>query len=336
VDEAVPLTKRKRIYGQPIDVSTAMIRLFGGEVLDIPSQDFNLTSGSYMQEDDTNLKIVMSEESVQIIAISEDDGIVFQGFTIDDIGQAQWEDPGLRLILNFLKNQVEPEGNELFLSSPGAKIYWINKEMFLLDKHGVLRNTSKKEGARTRLVIPAKLRETVMELCHELPSAVHQDTKRTLSRVKDKFHWYNMSRDIRTFVLTCEVCSKHNKPTRNARCQMTPYHAGAPMERVHLDFMGHLPKTKKGNEYVLMMVTNLQSGRNVFHSHHRQLRSLHKLRSTHFLHGLGILFRSSQIKAVTSRVSCLKLYVICSKYIRLVQRLIDRPLMVRWKGRIEA
>ena len=88
MDEAVPLTKRKRIYGQPIDVSTAMIRLFGGEVLDIPSQDFNLTSGSDMQEDDTNLKIVISEESVQIIAISEDDGIVFQGFTMDDIGQA--------------------------------------------------------------------------------------------------------------------------------------------------------------------------------------------------------------------------------------------------------
>jgi hypothetical protein len=40
--------------------------------------------------------------------------------------------------------------------------------------------------------------------------------------------------------------------TRNARCHMTPYHAGAPMERVHLDFMGPLPKTKKGNEYVLM------------------------------------------------------------------------------------
>ena len=58
MDESVPLAKKKRIYGQQIDVSTAMIRLFGGEVLDIPSQDFNLTSGSYMQEDDTNLKIV--------------------------------------------------------------------------------------------------------------------------------------------------------------------------------------------------------------------------------------------------------------------------------------
>jgi hypothetical protein len=59
--------------------------------------------------------------SRNFITISEDDGIVFQGFTMDDIGQTQWEDPNLWLILNFLKNQVEPEGNELFLSSPGTR-----------------------------------------------------------------------------------------------------------------------------------------------------------------------------------------------------------------------
>ena len=34
---------------------------------------------------------------------------------------------------------------------------------------------------------------------------------------------------------------------------MTNYQAGYPMERVHLDFMGLLPKTKSGNEYILMM-----------------------------------------------------------------------------------
>jgi hypothetical protein len=38
-----------------------MIRLFGGEVLDDPSQDFNITSGSDIQEGNTNLKIVISE-----------------------------------------------------------------------------------------------------------------------------------------------------------------------------------------------------------------------------------------------------------------------------------
>jgi transposase InsO family protein len=35
---------------------------------------------------------------------------------------------------------------------------------------------------------------------------------------------------------------------------LTNYQAGAPMERVHLDFLGPLPKTTRGNEYVLMMV----------------------------------------------------------------------------------
>jgi hypothetical protein len=45
-----------------------------------------------------------------------------------------------------------------------------HKQMFFLDKHGVLRNTKKKEEARTRFVIPEKLRETVMELCRGLPS----------------------------------------------------------------------------------------------------------------------------------------------------------------------
>jgi hypothetical protein len=45
------------MYGQQIDVSIAMIRLFGGEVLDDPAQDFKVTSGSDIQEDNTNLKI---------------------------------------------------------------------------------------------------------------------------------------------------------------------------------------------------------------------------------------------------------------------------------------
>ena len=35
---------------------------------------------------------------------------------------------------------------------------------------------------------------------------------------------------------------------------MTVYHASTPMERMHLDFLGLLPQTPKGNVYVLMMV----------------------------------------------------------------------------------
>ena len=35
---------------------------------------------------------------------------------------------------------------------------------------------------------------------------------------------------------------------------MHEYQAGAPMERVPMDFLGPLPKTPRGNEHILMMV----------------------------------------------------------------------------------
>jgi len=63
-----------------------------------------------------------------------------------------------------------------------------------------------------------------------------------------------MSKDIPLLVSTCEACNKNKKPVRHPRTPMTSYQAGAPMERVHLDFLGPLPKTPAGNEHVLVMV----------------------------------------------------------------------------------
>lgn len=63
-----------------------------------------------------------------------------------------------------------------------------------------------------------------------------------------------MSKDIAAYIGSCQECSQWKKPTRHARGEMIKYHAGLPMERVHLDFLGPLPKSEQGNEYVLMMV----------------------------------------------------------------------------------
>ncbi|VDI62015.1 Hypothetical predicted protein [Mytilus galloprovincialis] len=138
----------------------------------------------------------------------------------------------------------EPLSNDLFLAPPAAKSHWINKERFFLDDNGILKSQPKTEGANTRLVVPASLRQTVMELCHELPSAGHQGVSRTMSKIKDKYHWYNMTKDINLFVLSCDTCNKNKKASRHSKCPLTKYHAGYPMERVHIDFMGPLPKTE--------------------------------------------------------------------------------------------
>lgn len=73
-------------------------------------------------------------------------------------------------------------------------------------------------------------------------------------RVKEKFYWCNMNQSTKNFVRTCDICSKHKKSNGKAKCPMTKHHAGVPMERVHLDFLGPLPESSNGNSNISVMV----------------------------------------------------------------------------------
>ncbi|VDI27662.1 Hypothetical predicted protein [Mytilus galloprovincialis] len=291
IDEVIPLVKPRKRQKQFKNVSSAMLQLFGttSETLatpqaiettesqtvpDSPNVDCNLdlTASApildQLKEDDTWFSthidliclpttahiVIHDDTACHVASISQSEGISFKGFTNEEIKTKQSEDPDLLLLLNWLKDQVEPSQNTLFSASPAVKSYWINKEKFFLDDNGILKSYPKDEGASVRLVIPSSLKDTVMELCHELPSAGHQGMVRTMAKVKTRYQWYRMTSDIKAFVATCSVCNKNKKPNRYGRCPMINYHAGSPMERVHLDFMGPLPKTKNGHENILMLV----------------------------------------------------------------------------------
>ena len=62
-----------------------------------------------------------------------------------------------------------------------------------------------------------------------------------------------MGSNTKEYVRTCKPCNRNKNANRKARCQMTQFHASAPMERAHLDILEPLPKTKAGNSFVLMM-----------------------------------------------------------------------------------
>lgn len=145
----------------------------------------------------------------------------------------QKKDPDLAIILNLLTGKVEPSEGELFLASPAAKFYWINKERCLLIE-GVLYCYDKQDQ-HPCLVLPESLKELGLEMNHDLPSAGHQGVARTKLRLKEKFLWFGMTSDIERYVLGCSVCNQNKKTGRFGRYPFTEYHAGAPMERVHIE-----------------------------------------------------------------------------------------------------
>jgi len=174
------------------------------------------------------------------------------GFTFHELATAQGRDESLDIILNWMKNQERPAEGVLFSASPEVKTFWLNKEQFQLIDDVLFRQ--KKETFELELVVPAGLQHQVIEWHHDIPSSGHQGIARTKAKLKEKFYWYSLARDVEAFILSCDVCGRNKKNKKYGKVPLTAYQAGAPMERVHIDFIGPLPKTARGCEHCLMMV----------------------------------------------------------------------------------
>ncbi|MBV2113414.1 MAG: DDE-type integrase/transposase/recombinase [Candidatus Thiodiazotropha sp. (ex Ctena orbiculata)] len=174
------------------------------------------------------------------------------GFTFEELEKEQAEDKDLKAIMAWLSTKEEPDEGSLFISSPEAKYYWVNKEIFQLIDGVLFRHNPKSKVLE--LVVPESLKEKAIELHHDIPSSAHQGIARTKAKLKEKFFWVRLSRDVESYVLSCAVCSQNKKNKCYGKVPLTEYQAGAPMERVHIDFIGPLPKTERGNEHCLMMV----------------------------------------------------------------------------------
>ena len=155
-------------------------------------------------------------------------------YTMDQLSKAQENDSDLNLIRSFLQIKVEPKDKMLFLASPAAKKYVINKEQFFLDENGILWNRS--QNSTIRLVVPQEYKQEVMRLNHDLILTGHQGIGRTRARIKSKFYWYKMNEEVKWYVQTCQKGNRFTKATRKEKCPLINCHAGAPMERVHIDF----------------------------------------------------------------------------------------------------
>ncbi|XP_037518104.1 uncharacterized protein LOC119394875 [Rhipicephalus sanguineus] len=107
-----------------------------------------------------------------------------------------------------------------------------------------------------QLVVPKKLRATVMKMAHEGLLAGHQGQKRTVDRVLEEFYWPGVQADVTRFVKSCDMCERTVPKHLVGRVDLsnmpiieTPFH------RVAIDLIGPFtPTFEKGNRYVLTMV----------------------------------------------------------------------------------
>ena len=110
--------------------------------------------------------------------------------------------------------------------------------------------------ARTQIVIPKAYRSEVLSLAHETPLSGHLGVNKTYQKIINHFYWPGIRKDVVEFCNTCHTCQVIGKPNQTIpKAPLKPIPAfEEPFSRILIDCVGPLPKTKKGNQYLLTIM----------------------------------------------------------------------------------
>lgn len=62
-----------------------------------------------------------------------------------------------------------------------------------------------------------------------------------------------MREDIRLYIHNCDQCNKAKRPKPKPHAALNSYMAGHPLDRIAMDILGPLPKTRQGNRDILVI-----------------------------------------------------------------------------------
>ncbi|XP_025016786.1 uncharacterized protein LOC112538932 [Tetranychus urticae] len=100
-------------------------------------------------------------------------------------------------------------------------------------------------------VVPASLIKTILQSYHNDVVSGHCGLYQTYAKLKPKYYWPKMSRDIANYIKTCEECQRNKKGTGNAVPPLKPIYVSAPFEKIGIDILGPLPPSA-GKEYIIV------------------------------------------------------------------------------------
>ena len=227
------------------------------------SSELNLNSNSDLDSnDDLNLDSNIESSSYQIQLYTlrsgkERDGIgqiSLSTVNLDLLKKLQRSDSVIGKIVTWKEQNVKPKWSDIAQYSVELKFYWNRLDSMVLEKEILYRKfeSTNDKSYNLQIVLPKEMRNLVLKELHDSPTGGHLGVKKTIQRVKLRFFWYGLSKDVEKWCKKCDICASRKMPSKKPKFSMKQYNVGAPIERVALDIVGPLPKSKRGNKYILV------------------------------------------------------------------------------------
>ncbi|CAG8591496.1 5231_t:CDS:1 [Paraglomus occultum] len=113
----------------------------------------------------------------------------------------------------------------------------------------------RKNNGKYLLVIQSPEVDQIVSYAHDHPMGGHFGFEKTLQKILQHYWWPKMGRYIEQYVKSCETCQKMKNPTKVEPLQsITPI---GTMKKWGIDLIGPLPRTIKGNQYLVVSIDYL-------------------------------------------------------------------------------
>ena len=174
--------------------------------------------------------------------------------TLENIRDQQEKDAILKLLLQWKRSKEKPHWSAVAPYCKELKAYWHEWDTIELKDNVLYKIRERDVGndAEYLFLVPVILRKETFKQLHEYITAGHLGRRKTYDKIRKRFYWCNMYKDVSYWCRVCSTCGSRKMPYRHAKAPMRQYNVGYPMERIGLDISGPYPASKRGHKYLMV------------------------------------------------------------------------------------
>jgi hypothetical protein len=211
-----------------------------------------LSRAPHLIEDPTlELDISMGEKIGAMVCSLQSE----EAWTLDLVREGQEQDEELAEVRKWVLDRTKPTNlQQLALTAEGKKLAGLFDSLYL-DKDRVLRydfTYGQEMGlpeVRHLIVLPESMRRGAIERAHHV--VAHKAVEATVAKLHKTVYFPGMYRWVNETLQRCETCQVKKESIPNQTGLLVSHVTGYPVQKISIDFVGPLPRSKKGNEYML-------------------------------------------------------------------------------------
>jgi hypothetical protein len=94
--------------------------------------------------------------------------------------------------------------------------------------------------------------EGIMYMFHDHQLSAHFGIQPTYDKIRERYFWKGMLKDIETYVKSCDQCQRRGKP--KGKHELHPISVKGSFYQIGIDIVGPLPKTQQNNRYIVVAI----------------------------------------------------------------------------------